>query len=54
MLGGVILVIVAVLFVGVRACVGSGKGTSDGEQTTAQDNDQGNERPYTLRGVLSR
>ena len=41
MLGGAILVIVAVLFVGVRACVGSGKGTSDGEQTTAQDNDQG-------------
>ena len=43
MLGGAILVIVAVLFVGVRACVGSGKGTSDGEQTTAQDNDQGND-----------
>ena len=41
MLGGAILVIVAVLFVGVRACVGSEKGTSDGEQTTAQDNDQG-------------
>ena len=31
MLGGAILVIVAVLFFGVRACVGSGKGASDKE-----------------------
>lgn len=43
MLGGVILVIVAVLFFGIRACVGSGKGTSDGETNTAQDNSQGND-----------
>ena len=42
MLGGVILIIVAVLFFSIRACTGSGKGTSDGEQTTAQDNSQGN------------
>ena len=34
MLGGAILVIVAVLFFGVRACVGSGKGASDKEQKT--------------------
>ena len=40
MLGGVILIIVAVLFFSIRACTGSGKGTSDGEQTTAQDNSQ--------------
>ena len=37
MLGGAILVIVAVLFFGVRACVGSGKGASDKEQKTAQE-----------------
>ena len=43
MLGGAILVIVAVLFFSIRACTGSGKGTSDGEQTTAQDNSQGND-----------
>ena len=43
MLGGAILVIVAVLFFGVRACVGSGKGASDKEQKTAQDNSQGND-----------
>ena len=43
MLGGVILIIVAVLFFSIRACTGSGKGTSDGEQTTAQDNSQGND-----------
>ena len=43
MLGGAILIILAVLFFGVRACVGSGKGTSDKEQTTAQDNSQGND-----------
>ena len=43
MLGGAILIIVAVLFFGIRACVGSEKGTSDGEQTTAQDNSQGND-----------
>ena len=52
MLGGAILVIVAVLFVGVRACVGSGKGTSDGEQTTAQDNDQ--ELILLLRKMMGR
>ena len=43
MLGGVILIIVAVLFFSVRACTGSGKGTSEKEQTTAEDNDQGND-----------
>ena len=43
LLGGVILIIVAVLFFSIRACTGSGKGTSDGEQTTAQDNSQGND-----------
>ncbi len=42
MLGGVILIIVAVLFFGIRACVGSGKGTSDEDQNTVQDNSQGN------------
>lgn len=42
MLGGVILIIVAVLFFGIRACVGSGKGASDEEQNTVQDNSQGN------------
>lgn len=45
MLGGVILVIVVVLFFGIRAFMGNGKGGSDNstskEQTTA-DNDQGN------------
>ena len=43
MLGGVVLIIVAVLFFGIRACVGSGKGTSDEEQNTVQDNGQGND-----------
>ena len=43
MLGGVILIIVAVLFFGIRACVGSGKGTSDEEQNTVQDDGQGND-----------
>ena len=43
MLGGAILIIVAVLFFGIRACVGSEKGTSDEEQITAQDNSQGND-----------
>lgn len=43
MLGGIILVIVAVLFFGIRACVGSGKGTSEEEQNTVQDNSQGND-----------
>lgn len=43
MLGGVILVIVAVLFFGIRACVGSGKGTSEEDQNTVQDNSQGND-----------
>ena len=42
MLGGAILVIVAVLFFGIRACVGSGKGASDEDQKTVQDNSQGN------------
>ena len=43
MLGGAILIIVAVLFFSVRACVGSGKGASDKEQNTVQDNSQGND-----------
>ena len=43
MLGGAILFIVAVLFFGVRACIGSGKGTSDTEQNTVQDNSQVND-----------
>ncbi len=43
MLGGAILIIVAVLFFSVRACTRSGKGTSDEGQTTAQDNSQGND-----------
>ena len=43
MLGGIVLVIVAVLFFGIRACVGSGKGASDDGQNTVQDNDQGND-----------
>ena len=43
MLGGAILVIVAVLFFGIRACVGSGKGASDEDQKTVQDNSQGND-----------
>ena len=41
MLGGAILIIVLVLFFGVRACVGSNKGNSgDGQKTAAKD--QGN------------
>ena len=52
MLGGVILIIVAVLFFSIRACTGSGKGTSDGEQTTAQDNSQGNDP--SLRKMMGR
>ena len=41
MLGGAILIIVLVLFFGVRACVGSNKGNSgDGQKTVAKD--QGN------------
>lgn len=43
MLGGAILVIVAVLFFGIRACVGSGKGASDEDTKTVQDNSQGND-----------
>ena len=43
MLGGAILIIVAVLFFGIRACVGSEKGTSDKEQNTVEDNSQGND-----------
>ena len=41
MLGGAILIIVAGLFFGIRACAGSKKGNSEKEQVTAQD-DQGN------------
>lgn len=41
MLGGAILVIVAVLFFGIRACVGSNKGNSDLKQNTTSE-DQGN------------
>lgn len=41
MLGGAILIIVAVLFFGIRAFVGNNKGnTDDGQQTTSED--QGN------------
>lgn len=41
MLGGAILIIVAVLFFGIRACSGSNKGNSgDGHKTTSED--QGN------------
>ena len=41
MLGGAILIIVAVLFFGIRACSGSNKGNSgDGQKTTSED--QGN------------
>lgn len=36
MLGGVVLIIVAVLFFGVRACIGSKKGNSDPQQTSDQ------------------
>ena len=44
MLGGASLVIVAVLFFGIRACVGGGKGASDKEKTnTVEDNSQGND-----------
>lgn len=45
MLGGAILLIVAVLFFGVRACIGSKKGNSEqqgSEQQSAEDNNQGN------------
>ena len=41
MLGGAILIIVVVLFFGIRACVGSNKGNSDDGQTTTSA-DQGN------------
>ena len=59
MLGGAILVIVAVLFFGVRACIGSGKGTSKKEQNTVEDNSQGNDcllytSPSPRDGLLSR
>ena len=41
MLGGAILIIVVVLFLGIRACSGSNKGNSgDGQKTTSTD--QGN------------
>ena len=50
MLGGAILLIVVVLFFGIRAFMGSGKGDSSkdtaDEQVTA-DNDQGNCLLYT-------
>ncbi|MDO4305845.1 MAG: SH3 domain-containing protein [Eubacteriales bacterium] len=47
MLGGAILLIVAVLFFGVRACIGSKKGNSESGQPEAgqqsvEDNNQGN------------
>ncbi len=41
MLGGVILIIVVVLFCGIRACSGSNKGNSGDEQKTTSE-DQGN------------
>lgn len=41
MLGGAILIIVAVLFFGIRACSGSNKGNSGDEQKTTSE-DQGN------------
>ena len=41
MLGGVILIIVVVLFCGIRACSGSNKGTSGNKQKTTSE-DQGN------------
>jgi uncharacterized protein YgiM (DUF1202 family) len=43
MLGGGILIIVAVLFFGIRAFVGVRKGITKEEQTTAQVDDQGND-----------
>ena len=47
MLGGAILLIVVVLFFGVRACIGIKKGNSspeeqNTEQQPTEDNDQGN------------
>ncbi len=45
MLGGAILLIVAVLFFGIRACTGRKKGNSEQqgtEQQSAEDNNQGN------------
>lgn len=41
MLGGAILLIVVVLFFGIRACIGSKKGNSDNDPVATQD-DQGN------------
>ena len=41
MLGGVILILVVVLFCGIRACSGSNKGNSGDEQKTTSE-DQGN------------
>ena len=41
MLGGAILIIVVVLFLGIRACSGSNKGNSGDEQKTTSE-DQGN------------
>ncbi len=43
MLGGGILIVVAVLFFGIRACVGNKKGNSEQEQITAENNNQGND-----------
>lgn len=42
MLGGAILLIVAVLFFGIRACIGSKKGNSENEQSVTAQDDQGN------------
>ena len=42
MLGGAILIIVAVLFFGIRACVGNKKGKTDADKNVEAQNDQGN------------
>lgn len=42
MLGGAILIIVAVLFFGIRACVGNKKGKTDTDKNVEAQNDQGN------------
>lgn len=43
MLGGAILVIVAVLFFSIRACVGNKKGKADADKNITVQNDQGND-----------
>ena len=53
MLGGVILIIVAVLFFSVRACTGSGKGTSD-ERTELQRRTTAREMILLLRKMMGR